>query len=175
MFESINFRNCEVLYIERDSTFFKEDLLQGKFLNSRLIDVGWYGDDFCIQVIEDFNWENPSYKLNTSKIECMEKVVQDFIDYETIEYPDEISSLFCSLKKLIRAREGNRQQCLDDATEILKELHSLGLDQNEVANYIGTYALQYREDNEDNWNFARDLLDLITGVCAPQKHIWRSN
>lgn len=174
VFESINFRNCEVLFLEKDSSFFKEDLLQARFPNGRLIDVGWYGKDcsFCIQVIEDTNSEKTCYKTNRFKVEWMEKDIQNFIDYETIEYTDEISSLFFTLENFIKTREDKQQPYYNDATQILEKLHSLGLEQNEVANYIQTFALQYRESDENNWDFACDLLDLVTGFCAPKKHIW---
>ena len=52
MFDRIDFKDCEILYRESSCTQ-KEDLLQLKCRNGKLIDVGWYGceNQYCILVI----------------------------------------------------------------------------------------------------------------------------
>lgn len=177
MFEQIDFKSCKILYLQTDD-YLKEDLLQIQCTNGRLIDAGWYGDEagFCTKVIENCNWEKPCYQLYKPKKELMENDVQMFIDYETAEFSETISKLFDELKSVIKSPSDQLSYTSHDfikAREILHQIRIAGVDQSAFEKYLGTYALQFREDSDERrWNFACDLLDLITGFCAPQYYIY---
>ena len=50
----------------------------------------------------------------------------------------------------------------------IKQLYVLGLTQKEVANYIEIYALKYNDGFDIRWDLACDILDRVTGFCAPE-------
>lgn len=62
----------------------KEDLLQIKFDNSYLIDVGWYPEfshdgSFKIMLIKNYEWDNPIYNLETKSLIELENIVNYLI------------------------------------------------------------------------------------------------
>lgn len=98
--ENVNFKSGKIIFDEFHIDFFRpfseqldcllEDLLQVKFLENCLLDVGWYPEyeedgAFVIQVIKDQNWELPIYKKK-----CKEKneFLQDII--KTIEIAENV-------------------------------------------------------------------------------------
>lgn len=76
----INFQSGEIIYNEFKIDFSKEyseqeeclleDLLQVKYTQGYLLDVGWYPEyesegEFVVQIVKNQNWEEPIYKNNS--------------------------------------------------------------------------------------------------------------
>lgn len=74
---SVDFKSGEIIYdefhIDFSKSFFEqidsltEDLLQVKYVDSYLLDLGWYPEyevdgKFIVQLIKDGNWDAPKYK-----------------------------------------------------------------------------------------------------------------
>ncbi|RED66125.1 hypothetical protein [Cohnella lupini] len=76
MFENFNFKPGTVTYNPyklspdemTDIKWLTEDMLQVKYPNNYIIDVGWYGKSFTlngvfiIYIIKDQKWDNPVFK-----------------------------------------------------------------------------------------------------------------
>lgn len=45
----------------------KEDMLQVKYPNCFLLDMGWYQDRYIISVIHNFDWANPVQQYETTE------------------------------------------------------------------------------------------------------------
>ena len=78
--DKIDFKSGEVVYNEFEVDFTKkyseqeecllEDLLQVKYAQDYLLDVGWYPEyesegEFVVQIVKNQNWEEPIYKKNS--------------------------------------------------------------------------------------------------------------
>ena len=88
--DKVNFKSGDIIYDEFKVDFTKryseqkecllEDLLQVKYAQEYLLDVGWYPEyesegEFIVQIIKKQNWEEPIYK-KSSKDE--EEMIQNF-------------------------------------------------------------------------------------------------
>ncbi|MFR8428794.1 MAG: hypothetical protein ACLVCH_16125 [Roseburia inulinivorans] len=75
--DKVNFKSGDIIYDEFKVDFTKryseqkecllEDLLQVKYAQEYLLDVGWYPEyesegEFIVQIIKKQNWEEPIYK-----------------------------------------------------------------------------------------------------------------
>lgn len=174
VFNLINFKDCEILYRETTASH-KEDLLQLKCKNGRLIDVGWYGPEngYCIYVIENDDWSHPCYKIaQQPKLQFIEQHLQKVIDFECSAFTPAIQEIFTQITLLIdNATTVNAS--ISKAVDLLEQLRVMGLQQREVANYIEIYAMKYQDECEEKWDMACDMLDIITGWCSPEQHIWK--
>ena len=169
MFDRIDFKDCEILYRESSCTQ-KEDLLQLKCRNGKLIDVGWYGceNQYCILVIENENWDFPCYKIEQQpKLEYIEHHLQKIIDYETTIFTQPAQILLNKITAMIE-HWGHSDIHFDRILKPIKQLYVLGLTQKEVTNYIEIYALKYNDGFDIRWDLACDILDRVTGFCAPE-------
>lgn len=81
MFDKIDFKNGIVTLCD-NSGYKKEDLLQVRYKNDILIDLGWYKSAACfiIYVIEFRNWHNPKEKYCIKKKNRMLIYLQKMID-----------------------------------------------------------------------------------------------
>jgi hypothetical protein len=162
MFDSIDFKDCEILHQEIDCSQ-KEDLLQLKCGNGRLIDVGWYGskNGYCVYVVENGDWEHPCYKFERQpRLEYIEHHLQMVIDFETAAFAAPEQELLGQITDIL----DNRTACkvaIDDIAKLLEQLRDVGLSQNEAENYIRVYAMRYRDTDEERWDIACDILDII--------------
>lgn len=101
MFENIDFYDGKIVYnefnislnVEFDKQTDKllEDLLQIKYDNDIIIDVGWYPEydangSFSIQVIKDYNWDEPILLKKSRSIEGMLSNLQKGIDMVHVLY-----------------------------------------------------------------------------------------
>ena len=178
LFEDIDFKNCKILYYEKNKrNCLSEDLLQIECPNGRIIDVGWYGtkNGFRVVVIENLDWEKPCYEIVMPKFEFAEKYLQDFIIYETTELSSDITILFQQFKDIVEAKDIDREsisESFSNAYHVLINLQSMGLGADEVFAYLSTYALQFRNRDELRWDFICDLLDYVMGFCLPDLRIW---
>ncbi|GEM_PF-434376 len=174
MFEVINFKNCEILYRETTDES-KEDLLQLRCPNGRLIDVGWYGKDngYCLYVIENQNWECPCYRvIRQPKLEYVEHHLQKVIAFETSDFTLPVQKIMKQITDAIDSFP-DYEGTFEDIVSLLAQLRDLSLSKKEAADYIEVYAMRYYDCCEGKWDFACDMLDRITGWCAPELHIWR--
>lgn len=93
--ENINFRTGKIIFNEFHIDFSKpfskqleclsEDLLQIKYGDNYLIDVGWYPESevegcFIIQVIENENWAKPISSIQCKKEETLVKNLKKAVD-----------------------------------------------------------------------------------------------
>ena len=78
--DKVNFKSGDIIYDEFKVDFTKryseqkecllEDLLQVKYAQEYLLDVGWYPEyesegEFIVQIIKKQNWEEPIYKKSS--------------------------------------------------------------------------------------------------------------
>ena len=171
MFDSIDFKGCEVLYRElADSR--SADLLRLRCPNGRVIVVGWDGaeNQYGIHVAAHEEG-NLCYKVDGyQRVEAMEQRLQSVIDYETAVFDPCIQGLFDRIIGVI----DDETSTMDMAVRLLESLRDAGLSQDAVADYISIYAMRYYDDvDQERWDFVCDMLDRITGWCTPDQHIWR--
>ena len=62
-----------------------EDLIQIEYDNGYLIDIGWYPEydaegNFIVQLIKDYNWENPIYKQGCKEDKQLKKILLKAIE-----------------------------------------------------------------------------------------------
>lgn len=173
MFDTIDFKDCEILYCE-DSVTKKEDLLLLKCKNGRLIDVGWYGQNskYCIIVVKDKQWYDPCYRINEQpKIEYIEHYLQKVINFETAVFKPEALEILNKITSVIDGWTAFKGE-FNDLVQALDQLRDMGFHQNEIANYIEIYSLKYIDSNEEKYSIACNILDQIVGFCSPDSHIW---
>lgn len=64
----------------------KEDLIQIKYINSLILDVGWYPEfnkngHFIIYIIQNYDWEKPKFKKNCTTLEKLDDILKDAINF----------------------------------------------------------------------------------------------
>ena len=171
MFDTVDFGTCQVLYRE-ESEPHKEDLLQLRCPSGRLIDVGWYGEEgqYTVLVVQDGCWDPPCYQAGGfARLEDAEHWLGKIIWFETRALPENVEEGFRRVTEVL-----DRGGRLEEAIPPLAALRDLGVGQNEAADFLLVHALRYRESREENWDLACDLLDRITGWCAPELRLWGS-
>lgn len=94
--ERVNFKSGEIIYNEFHIDFSKpfseqldslvEDLMQVKYADGYLLDVGWYPEydadgKIVIQLIKAENWSNPKYKYSCRSLDELKKSLETVINH----------------------------------------------------------------------------------------------
>lgn len=92
---NIDLKSGNVIYNEFNISFnmplseqlesLTEDLIQIEYDNGYLIDIGWYPEydeegNFIVQLIKDYNWENPIYKQGCKDDKQLKKILLKAIE-----------------------------------------------------------------------------------------------
>ena len=59
----VEFGTGKVTYLDDTQ---KEDMLQVEYANGFLLDMGWYQNRYVIRIVQNFNWEHPVSRFETS-------------------------------------------------------------------------------------------------------------
>lgn len=72
----VNFLSGHVSWMDHTP---QEDMLQVEYPNDLVLDMGWYGGEYAIYIVKDFEWDAPFAKYATqdadSLFELLEKAV----------------------------------------------------------------------------------------------------
>lgn len=94
--EGIDFKSGEIIYDEFHVDFSKtllkqldsltEDLLQVKYADNYLLDLGWYPEyeangKFVVQLIKDRKWNSPKYKACCKSQEGLMQILETAISF----------------------------------------------------------------------------------------------
>ena len=101
MFKNTDFAPGKVTYLEFDinktmplieqDDYLTEDILQVVYPNNLLIDVGWYSDQFIVNIIKKCDWDNPVVKIKSKTLKDLEKSTKKCVSIvrEIIKKEDE--------------------------------------------------------------------------------------
>lgn len=72
----IDFDTGKVIFLDATR---KEDMLQVKYPNCFLLDMGWYQDRYIISVIHNFDWANPVQQYETTETNQLPKLLTEAV------------------------------------------------------------------------------------------------
>lgn len=91
MLNAINFRNGQITFdnllwlteqdFKEQKNFFGQDLLQVRYFEKYILDVGWYNISntkgiFIVQVIKDMNWDKPLFIKRVSTLKELRRIIE---------------------------------------------------------------------------------------------------
>ena len=91
MLNAINFRNGQITFdnllwlteqdFKEQKNFFGQDLLQVRYFEKYILDVGWYNISnikgiFIVQVIKDMLWDNPLFIKRVSTLKELRRIIE---------------------------------------------------------------------------------------------------
>ncbi|MFC5401491.1 hypothetical protein [Cohnella soli] len=84
MFERIDFSPGIITYNETHNQNYmhEEDLFQVSYNQDMyVLDLGWYGNEYALMLIEQLNWSNPIWEKRTSEVLELEPIMLECVDY----------------------------------------------------------------------------------------------
>lgn len=79
--ENVNFLSGDINWIESEP---QEDMLQVKYPNNYILDMGWYTDRFIIYIVKDYMWSVTIVKYITKDKDSLFYLLKQAV--ERIEY-----------------------------------------------------------------------------------------
>ena len=83
VYDDFNIDFTKPIKIQIDSL--KEDLLQISFSENIILDLGWYPEynirgNFVLQIIKEYDWENPIYKKKIHYSSDIYQIINDILN-----------------------------------------------------------------------------------------------
>lgn len=76
VWSKMDFDTGKVIFLDATR---KEDMLQVKYPNCFLLDMGWYQDRYIISVIHNFDWANPVQQYETTETNQLPKLLTEAV------------------------------------------------------------------------------------------------